>query len=92
MLGPSFYSPLLRSVTCPQVRVVSIRIILLSLLAAGAITARRVAVKRANRSVEIVVEWDEIRELALATRGDSEPPPRRCSATCGRPTRSAAWP
>lgn len=54
-----------------QVRVVSIGIILLSLLAAGAITARRVAVERANRSVEIVVEWDEIRELALATRGDS---------------------
>lgn len=54
-----------------QVRVVSIGIVLLSLLAAGAITARRMAVERANRSVEIVVEWDEIRELALATRGDS---------------------
>ena len=54
-----------------QVRVVSIGIVLLSSLAAGAITARRMAVERANRSVEIVVEWDEIRELALATRGDS---------------------
>ena len=40
-----------------QVRVVSIGIVLLSLLAAGAITARRMAVERANRSVEIVVEW-----------------------------------
>ena len=43
-----------------------VALLLISLVAAGAIASRRMRVERHNRGVQIVLEWSEVRTLAYA--------------------------